>query len=352
MRSGWPSTEVSCIDIHAHGVPESFVQEVARTTLAGVSVAVDGRSYRLTFPGGKELRPVTGVMMQFADRAPWLDLQDVSTQFVAPWLDVHGQQLPAADGRTWVRLLNDAVADEVGASAGRLKAYATLHLADPEAAARELARACQQLGFVGCMLPTNFPGGCLDEAKFDVLWEAASSLGVPVVLHPPTVAPSGPAFDRYPALRTLARAVDTTVTAAAMLTSGVLHRFPHLRVVLVHGGGYLPYQVGRLDQGFPDGMPAAGGATPSDVLRQFYFDSTALRPEALAMLVRFAGADHVMVGSDYAATSEQSPWPEHSLLSNLRDIDDRDTGLVLTGTAVRLFGDTVTADGTAGPRPR
>ena len=326
-----------CTDVHAHGVPESFVAEIARSGLGGVRIESGPGGDRIAFPGEEALRPVAGIMTQFGDRGGWLAAQDVSTQFVAPWLDVHGQQLPAAVGGDWTRLLNDCLADAVGGADTRLRGYATLHLADPEAAATELARCRDDHGFVGCMLPTNFPGGYLEERRFDAIWSAACDLDIPVVLHPPTVAPSGPAFARYPALRTLARAVDTTVVAGALLLSGVLDRFPDLRLVLVHGGGFLPYQVGRLDQSMPEGVPGTGGALASDLLRRLYFDTASIGPEAVAMLVGFAGPDRVMVGSDYAATTAQPPWREHTVTANLHLLGGDDATRVRTGTAATVF---------------
>jgi aminocarboxymuconate-semialdehyde decarboxylase len=326
----------AAIDIHGHGVPEEFVAEIVRTGLAGVDAREEDGKYFLTFPGQKPLRPVAGVMMNFGGRANWLDDQDVSAQMVAPWLDVHGQQLPAADGQEWVRLLNNCMAAAVAGTSGRLTAHATVHLADPKAAAHELDRAHSELGMRGCMIPTNIPGGFLDEPRFDALWEAAAGLGVPIILHPPTEAPSSPAFERYPRLRTLARAVDTTIVAAALLTTGVLERYPELKLVLVHGGGYLPYQIGRLDQAFEGGEELL----PSEYLRQVLFDTTALTPEAVRMLLSYAGADHVMVGSDYAATSVQPAWPAHSLISNVRQATagrSGDEDLVLHVNAQRYF---------------
>lgn len=326
-------TRPRCVDVHAHAVPRAFVREVARSGLGGVTTSVRDGSYQLQFPGEAALRPVAGVMMAFAERAAWLDQQDVDVQFVAPWLDVHGQQLPSAEGRQWVRLLNDALHDAVCGLDGRLRAYATLHLADPESAAEELDRACSKLGMVGCMIPTNFPGGYLDEPRFDAFWAAAAELQVPVVLHPPTEAPSASVFARYPKLRTLARAVDLTVVAAALISSGVLDRFPQLTLVLVHGGGYLPYQIGRLDHS----VDPNSTTLPSDYLCRFSYDSTALTTYALRMLIDSVGSQSVMVGSDYAATNTQPPWRPHSLTENVLENGAQDNFAILQGNARRLF---------------
>src|SRR6185436_20970277 len=126
------------IDIHAHGVPPRFMESVQKSGLAGVKVEGNKSRYLLTFPGAQTLRPIEGVMIDYVERLKWMDGQSMRQQLIAPWLDIHGQELPAADGQEWVRQLNDAMAEQVAGSGGRLSAYATLHLADPKAAAQEL----------------------------------------------------------------------------------------------------------------------------------------------------------------------------------------------------------------------
>ena len=133
------------IDIHAHGVPRQFLEEVRRTGLGGVDVAVaDDGGYAVTFPGCKPLRPAAGNMLDFTRRLSWLDEQGMAQQLIGPWLDVHGQELPPAAGQVWVRTLNDAMMQAIAGSGRRLAAHATLHLADPGAAACELERCARR----------------------------------------------------------------------------------------------------------------------------------------------------------------------------------------------------------------
>ena len=291
------------VDVHGHGVPREFVEEVRTTRLAGVDVeSADGGGYVLTFPGGKPLRPMSGATLDFSARLDWMDSEGLRCQVVAPWLDVDGQVLDAAAGRDWVRLLNDHLAAAAGASAGRLRAYATVHLADPAAAAAALARAVTDLGMRGCMIPTSVASGSLSDPAFDPLWEAAQDLGAPVVLHPPTIAPSGSLFARRPVLKgILGRLIDTTVCAADMIIGGVFDRYPGLTIVLVHGGGFLPYQTGRFDREFAGGSSALALGVPSEYVKRFYYDTVLMSPAALSLLLDVAGSGQVMLGSDYGA---------------------------------------------------
>jgi aminocarboxymuconate-semialdehyde decarboxylase len=325
----------ACIDVHGHGVPFAFVEEVRRTGLGGVTVAGEGARHRLQFPGEQPLRPVAGIMTEFRERCGWLDQQHVDAQIVAPWLDVHGQQLPASVGKDWVALLNDTMAQAVAEAGGRLYAHATVHLRDPESAACELERAYSRLGMRSCMIPVSVGGQYIDGNTLEPLWEVAAALGMPVVLHPPTEAPSSALFGRFPRLAPLGRVIDTTIAAAGLITSGVLDKFPHLQLVLVHGGGFLPYQVGRLDQAFE----RDGGSLPSDYIPKLNYDSTLLSPAGVRMLVDCAGAERVMVGSDYAATSADSGWDQRQLTGNVTGsgIGEPALSLVLRENAERLF---------------
>jgi aminocarboxymuconate-semialdehyde decarboxylase len=322
------------IDVHGHCVPRSFLDEVVRTAPFGVHAELADGKYVVTFPGHKPLRPVAGVMLDTADRTAWFTEHHVVHQVVAPWLDVHGQELPAADGARWVRLLNDAVAESVADPARRLSAHATLHLADPDAAAAELSRAVRHLGMHSAMIPASLPAGRLSDPGFDVLWAAAVELGVPVVLHPATKAPVNELMSRYPTLNGIfGRQVDSTLTTAELIVTGVFDRFPALRVVVVHGGGFLPYQAARFDRDARDSR-----RPPSEVIRSMYYDTVLMSAAAVRFLYDYAGPGQVLVGSDFgAAPAERGAGP---LTAAVREAsaDTSTLHAVLAGNARRLFG--------------
>lgn len=325
------------IDVHGHCVPRSFLDEVVRAQPFGVQAEGTDGKYLLTFPGAAQLRPVTGMMLDTSDRTGWLAEQRVFHQVVAPWLDIDGQGLPAAAGAGWVRLLNDALAESVADGTRGLSAHATLHLANPDAAADELRRAVTELGMRSAMLPTFVAGGVpLSDARFDSVWSAAVDLGVPIVLHPPTKAPVSGLMAQYPALRNMfGRQIDSTLTTADLILAGVFDRYPELRLVLVHGGGFLPYQSARFDQDAQLSRPA--GRAPSEIIRSLYYDSVLMSAAALRFLFDLAGPERVVIGSDFGAPNVQGGG---SLTEAAREAsDDAATlGAVLAGTALELFG--------------
>ena len=333
------------VDIHGHAVPRAFLDEVVRTRPFGVEAEVSEDKYFVTFPGQKRLRPVAGMMLDTADRSGWFAEQEVAHQVVAPWLDLHGQELPAADGARWVRLLNDALAESVGDPARRLSGHATLHLADADAAAEELRRAVRELGMRSAMLPSSLPGGRLSEPRFDALWAAAVELDVPVVLHPATNAPANDELlALYPSLNALfARQVDITMAAAELMMAGVFDRFPGLELVLVHGGGLLPYQVGRFDrdargaghrEGTMDGRPLR---PPSEIARRIYYDTVLMRAESVRFLLDYAGPGQVLIGSDFGAAAKERSGVPLTAAVRAASADPAVVGAVLGGNATRIL---------------
>jgi aminocarboxymuconate-semialdehyde decarboxylase len=324
------------VDVHGHAIPRAFLDEVVATRPFGVEAEVSEEKYFVTIPGQKRLRPVAGVMLDTTDRGGWFAEQEVAHQVVAPWLDLHGQELPAADGARWVRLLNDAVAESIADSARRLSGHATLHLADADAAAEELRRAVTELGMRSAMIPASLPEGRLAEPRFDELWAAAVELDIPVVLHPATVAPANDLLAQYPALSMLfARQVDSTLTTADLIVAGVFDRFPDLQLVVVHGGGFLPYQIGRFDRDMKrDGETRR---LPSDIAKTLYYDTVLMSAPAVRFLLDFAGPGQVLIGSDFGAAVKERSGVRLTAAVREASSDPAVVRAVLDGNATRIL---------------
>jgi aminocarboxymuconate-semialdehyde decarboxylase len=191
-----------------------------------------------------------------------------------------------------------------------------------------------ELDMRGVMLQCTPPGAPLSDPSFDPLWTVATELGVPVILHATTESPAARMLAAYPSLNGLfARNIETTLVTADLLVGGVLDRFPELRLVAVHGGGLLPYQVGRFAQDHP--RPGARGVT--ELVRSLYYDTVLLTESACAFLLDFVGADRVMVGSDFGATRTEREGVSVTGPAILAARSDVARDAVLAGNARRLF---------------
>jgi aminocarboxymuconate-semialdehyde decarboxylase len=195
---------------------------------------------------------------------------------------------------------NAALGRLVRAHPGRLAALGTVPLQEPALAAREL-EAAVQLGLAGVEIAASVRGVYLGDDRFRPFWEAASALGAVVFIHPTTRGFEIPAFARYHLSNAVGNPFETTITAADLVMSGVLETFPSLRIVLAHGGGAVLALRGRLRHAYEevDAARARLRMPPDESLRRFYYDTIVHDATLLRQLVAYAGADHVVLGSDY-----------------------------------------------------
>ena len=197
-------------------------------------------------------------------------------------------------------LVNDAFADVVADKKGRFSALATLPLNDPAASVAEFRRAIEQLRLPGAMLFGNVNGVPLSDQRFWRLYEAADEHGAVLFIHP--TAPVGvEAMLHYWLMPLVGFLFDTTLAAAGLVFSGVAERFPRIRWVLAHLGGTIPYLAERLDRGYYAFRECRENIAqpPTVYLKRFYYDTVNFDPAALRLAIEFAGADHVLAGSDY-----------------------------------------------------
>jgi aminocarboxymuconate-semialdehyde decarboxylase len=238
------------------------------------------------------------------------------------------------------RVINDAAADFAARSGGRLHGIATVPLNDPSAAVAELERACgSKLGLVGVEIGTSVGEMMLDDPALDDFFGVAARLGVPVMVHPymTMIAAPGPSLQGFHLANVIGNPTETFVAAARLIVGGVLDRHPGLVVQLVHAGGGLPYQLGRLDHAYEvrAEMRHASERPPSEYLDRFLFDTVAFDPRSLAFLISLAGADRVVFGTDLPFD-----MADVSALATLSEGggDPAVSAAVLGGNAVRAYG--------------
>jgi predicted TIM-barrel fold metal-dependent hydrolase len=225
--------------------------------------------------------------------AQGIDVAVISTNI--PGID----WFPAADGAAIARDVNDELGDVVERHPDRLAAMAALPLQAPAAAAAELERAVGR-GLVGAMIYSNVAGAPLDDPSFELLFETAAGLDVPIYIHPtyPLVAHT---LDAYALIPTLGFLVDTTTAVLRLIFGGLFERHPDLKLVLSHAGSLLPQLAGRVDYEAArhEGSTANLSVKPSEALALLYTDCVCVWPAALRSTLEFFGPDRVMYGSDY-----------------------------------------------------
>jgi len=285
------------IDTHAHVVPQSLLDALRgeRRLFPSVVLNTEGAAPRLAFAGGAPGRPIQPRLYDLAQRQGWLKEARVDHQLVGGWTDVYGYELPGEEGADWARFYNEHMQEDARRLQS-LSALATVPLQNGALAARVLDEAMGK-GFKGAMIATQpkGTGGNLDDPELDPFWEVASARGATIFLHPHYIC-GDERLAGYDLVNAVGRLADSTIAAARLLFSGHLTRFPGMNLVLSHGGGALPYALGRLKRNraiHPD------YADPEEGFRRLYFDTVLFEPRALRFLCDVAGADKVMLGSDY-----------------------------------------------------
>ena len=321
------------IDIHAHFTPKLVFERFAehKAKFSAVTMRPEGKSFTFQFPGTEPTRPVMPRLSDFDERRSWMDKNAIDHQMLGGWLDIFGYELAPKDGAAWSRFLNDCMWDGLREEK-RFTPLATVPLQDGKLAADVLGEAIDK-GFGGVMigtLPAGVRGGNLDDPSLDPFWDTASKLGAAVYLHPMFVC-GEPRLADYDLVNAVGRLVDTTIAATRLLYSGHLLKFPGMKFILSHGGGGIPYALGRIARSH-----AAMGkvADPRQGFATMYFDSCVFDVDSFEYLARKTGTNRVMLGSD-APFPIGDPEPRTVIAnSSFNEEEKKD---MLTHTAQKVF---------------
>ena len=290
------------IDVHAHYVPLDSLKIASEIGARhGLEIGKNDRGRTVVTRGGKPF--LTQLKAEFFDldlRLSIMDRQGVDMQVLSPASSFFFYWMPITEALEYARWLNDQLAQAVAKHPNRLIALGTAPLQDGEKAAAELERAMTQLGLRGLEIASNVNGRYLDDPAFEPFWEAAQALGALIFVHPNQVIGADRMKDHNLA-NLIGNPTDTSLTFAKLIFGGVLERFPKLKFLLAHAGGFLPYTWGRLERGYRIQNPATANIShpPSEYVKLLHFDTITHSRMALAYLIANFGAEHVLLGSDY-----------------------------------------------------
>jgi aminocarboxymuconate-semialdehyde decarboxylase len=234
------------------------------------------------------------------------------------------------------QIQNEHIAALVRRHPDRFLGVGTVPLQSPDASAAELRRCMTELGLRGMMIGSNVRGRNFDDPGLEPVWAVAAELGALVFIHPTTTAAADRLKDYY--LRNfIGNPLDTTIAAACLVFAGVLERHPGLKILLSHGGGFLPYQAARFVHGWGERAEPKKSlkVSPAASLGRFLYDTILHGRRPLDFLIGSAGADRVLLGSDYPYDMGQ--YDAVDLIASL-SIPDADKTKILGGNARALLG--------------
>jgi aminocarboxymuconate-semialdehyde decarboxylase len=240
-----------------------------------------------------------------------------------------------------VKVQNEKLAELCAVKPDRFAAFASLTLQYPDLAVQQLEDAVKKQGLRGAAIGGSVLGEDFSEVRFHPVWAKAEELGAVLFIHPQSTPELAKRFKGNGWLsNTVGNPLDTTLALQHLIFEGTLDRFPGLKVLAAHGGGYLGSYAPRSDHACfvspqncnPD---IKLKKKPTEYLNQLHFDSLVFTPEALRHLVAQVGASQVMIGTDHPI-----PWEEHpvDVIFGTSTLSDDDKAAILGGNAARLLG--------------
>ena len=321
------------IDFHNHYYPPEYLDAVKKGP-ARVRIDYDADNnprlhypgdYNILVPGHRDLDYREGVLREHG-----IDKQLIT--FTTP--GVHFEEPSAAV--TMARAINDAYSREVQRRQ-QFIALATLPLNSPAESVRELERAMNDLGLPGAMVFSNVNGTPLADAAYEPLWKKANDLDAVIYIHPAHPA-SVQGMEHYWLTALVGFLFDTTLAAAHLVFAGVPERYPRITWALTHMGGALPYLAERSDRGYEAFADCRRNISkpPTEYFKQFYYDTVNFNPDAIEFAIKFAGADHILAGSDYPHQIGSIP----KMLESLKriNVSEKERQMILGGNAARVLG--------------
>lgn len=230
-------------------------------------------------------------------------------------------------GARLAREVNEGIARLVADTPSRFVGLGSVPLQNAELAIQELDYAVNTLGLRGVEINTNVNGLNLTDLKLGLepFFARANELGTIIFLHPLGFS-QGERLTNHYFNNVIGNPLDTTVAISHLIFDGILERYPKIRFVAAHGGGYISHYWARMDHAWRARADCRTviSKTPSSYLRSFYVDTVVFEPKMVRHLVDLFGADRVLLGTDYPYDmGEENPRQLIAAVENLSEEDLR-----------------------------
>jgi aminocarboxymuconate-semialdehyde decarboxylase len=294
------------IDMHAHYTPRGFLEAAKRgKSWYGWRMLHDaqGQEYLslgervFPFPQGSDLlNPEKRIQTRIAEQGI-----DFEALIVIGYM--WNYHLEPKEGVAFCREVNQELADVQKAYPQHYRGLAILPMQDPATAVKEMEHAVKDMGLGSFAIAASVNGRNLDDPTVLPILEAAAAANVSLTVHGPLWGRAGEErFPRYYFSNSFGAPLESSLAVMSVIYSGLLDRYPDLRICFTHGGGWVPYGMGRFAlryQQREDARPMA--ASPETYLGRMYYDCLIHDSESLKLLVSRVGADHIVIGTDYPA---------------------------------------------------
>jgi aminocarboxymuconate-semialdehyde decarboxylase len=319
------------IDVHCHiNVPEA-AERLKVLQEQGLGAQFTAYSRVNTRPAGSN--PIgeasnLSVRLKAMDKAH-VDIELVSANFAAMYYEAEPEE-----AQRIARIANDATAEFVAQMPDRFVGLGKVPFQAPELAAKELEYA-MSLGLKGANILTNCGGHDLGEDQYRPFWKKAEELGAVIFVHPSGFT-HPQRLQKFRLVNTVGQPLEEALTMLSLIHEGIMEDFPKLKIVMGHGGGYLPFYRGRSDSTFYHHPQTRGRAAkpPSHYIKQFYLDTCVFDQVMIEYLARVGGRGHVVLGTDYPFRH----WGAVEMIRKSKMLPDDEKDAILSRNAARLLG--------------
>lgn len=323
------------IDVHTH-IPVREAQAMIRELQSSADAERQARYAQATRrdvgvrnPLEREEAIEPATRLKQMDEAG-IDMQLISVNTAPPFY-----ALSPEDGRKIARYTNERAAEYVASHPDRFVGLGIVPLQSAEAAIAELEYAMGTLGLKGADVLTNIGGRDLGEEQFWPFWKRAEELGAVIFLHP--LGFTHP--DRLMKFRlanTVGQPLEEALAMLSLIHEGVMEMFPRLKIVMAHGGGYLPFYYGRSDSTFYRDPHLRGAITkpPSTYIKKFYCDTCVFDLPMIEFLTSTVGESHVVLGTDFPFRN----WGAVDMVMKSRTLSKSDKERILGKNAASILG--------------
>jgi len=324
------------IDMHTHFLPPAYLDLIRKEGNPygrHLSTSSDGTT---TIHADKRLIPLDPGFHDVNVKLANMAAQGMDQHVISPPPFIFHYDLEGPQGSELARLCNDEAHKLSVEHSDKFIPMATLPMQDIDLAIEEMVRVVDKLGFRSVEIGASINEKELDHPDLFPFWESAERLGVLVFIHPHR-PPGRERMNDYHLFNMIGFLTETTLVASRLIFSGVIDRFPRLKICLAHAGGMLLWIQGRFDHGFHalDVCKENIDTLPSEYLKSFYYDSVTHSPNALRFVMDSVGHNQILLGSDYPfLIGENHPLRSIDQVPGLLP-EERDA--ICGGNAERLF---------------
>ena len=325
------------IDVHSHVFPREMLDLIrARPHDYGMHFAATPAGEHLLRDDG-HVSPLFDEFFDADAKVAGMDRKGLDISVISPTPMIYFYNLDADPAIRATRVINDGVANMVARRPERLRGMATLPMQNADAAVAELERVVKDHGFRSIELGCSVEDEQLADPRFRPVLRRAQELKVFIFTHPySNVGFCG--LENYYLRNLIGNPLHTTIMAANLMFSGAPDELKELRICLAHGGGYVPYQIGRLAHGHEVRKEARAltKTSPTDLVRRFYYDALIHDVRALRYLIDLVGADRIAIGTD--APFDMGEEEPLAMIDRVERLTQEERNAICGRTALELLG--------------